>query len=144
MEEARSGDLVQVHFTGRLEDGSMFGTTRGKEPAEFVVGGPGMLEGISRALEGMRAGESTTLTLTPEQGFGPRDPDLESRVPRAAVPAHAHVGDQLVARGIEGAEHVWVRHLGDDFAILDGNHPLAGLTLTFDLELVSVQSAGTP
>ena len=117
----------------------MFGTSRGKDPIRFVVGGGEMLEGISQAVVGMQVGESKTLTLAPEQAFGPRDPGVERRLPRTALPEDVRVGDRLIAHGGGRQERVWVRELGEEFAVVDGNHPLAGLTLTFDIELVSVQ-----
>jgi FKBP-type peptidyl-prolyl cis-trans isomerase 2 len=101
-----------------------------------------MLEGISQAVVGMQEGEAKTLRLTPEEAFGPRDPALQQRVPRAALPGNVQVGDRLIAQGSGRQDPVWVRELEEDFAVVDGNHPLAGLNLTFDLELVSVEPAG--
>lgn len=139
MGKASSGDLVQIHLTGRLENGAVFLSSLEKGPLRFVVGGEGMPEGISQAVDGMRVGESKTVTLSPGQAFGPRDPARERQVPRRALPAEIRVGDQVAAAGEGRQERFWVRHLGDVVALLDGNHPLAGLTLTFDVELVSAE-----
>jgi FKBP-type peptidyl-prolyl cis-trans isomerase 2 len=86
----------------------------------------------------MRVGERRTVGVIPEEGFGPRRPGLLQRVPRAVVPPAAQVGDLLVYQDGGAPVRVWVRALGRRYAIIDGNHPLAGETLVFDIELVAV------
>jgi peptidylprolyl isomerase len=140
MTQVQTGDVVRVHFTGWLAGGAMFGTSRGREPIEFTAGGDQVLQGMSRAVLGMAVGEKKNFTLSPEEAFGPRRPELKYQVRRSQLPEEVKVGDQVVASGGDGRQvPVWVRELGADHAVLDGNHPLAGQTLTFDIEVVSVE-----
>jgi peptidylprolyl isomerase len=140
MTQVRTGDVVRVHFTGWLAGGAMFGTSRDREPIEFTAGGDQVLQGMSRAVLGMAVGEKKNFTLSPEEAFGPRRPELKYQVRRSQLPEEVKVGDQVVARGGDGRQvPVWVRELGADHAVLDGNHPLAGQALTFDIEVVSVE-----
>ena len=139
MAQAQSGDLVRVHYTGRLASGVIFGTSQGGEPIEFTAGSDQIVPKVSQAVLGMEEGEKKTLTLTPEDGFGQRDPQLQHQVPRTALPAEVKVGDRLVAQSGPRQNPVWLRELGEEWAVVDGNHPLAGETLTFDIELISVR-----
>ena len=142
MTQVHRGDVVRIHYTGKLPGGAVFGSTEGAEPVEFVADGGHMIEGLAEAVLGMEVGGKKSVTVTPDQGFGPRQPDLERRVPRSALPEGVHVGDQLVAQRAGQQTPVWVRELGEEFAVVDGNHPLAGQTLVFDIELVSVRPPG--
>ena len=139
MGAVRTGDVVRVHFTGRLANGTVFGTSEGGEPVQFTVADGQMFEGLLRAVQGMEVGEKKTVAVPPEQGFGPRQPELQTRVPRSVLPPDAKVGDQLVAQTGEQQMPVWVRAIDDQSAVVDGNHPLAGQDLVFDIELVSVE-----
>ena len=139
MDQVRPGDVVRIHYTGRLPDGEVFGTSEGKEPVEFVAGGDGMLAGLSEAVLGMSPGERKSVTLTPEKGFGERDESLVRQVPRGALPPDIEVGDRVRASDAESP--FWVRELGEQSALLDGNPPLAGQTLIFEIELVSSRPA---
>ena len=142
MTQVHRGDVVRLHYTGKFPDGVVFGTTEGGDPIEFIADREHMIEGLTEAVLGMEVGAKKTVTITPEQGFGPRRPDLEQRVPRSVLPEGVRVGEPLVAQRAGQQTRVWVRELGDEFAVVDGNHPLAGQTLVFDIELVSVQPSG--
>jgi peptidylprolyl isomerase len=141
MARAREGDLVQVHFTGRLPDGTVFDTSEGKEPLEFEAGSKKLIPGFSMAVIGMEEGEERTVTVAPEDGFGPHHSELQQEVPRDALPENVAVGDPLQAQTGDQVIQVWVKELGDETAIVDGNHPLAGKTLEFDLKIVAVAAA---
>jgi FKBP-type peptidyl-prolyl cis-trans isomerase 2 len=141
MARAREGDLVQVHFTGRFPDGTVFDTSEGKEPLEFEAGSKQLIPGFSTAVIGMDEGEERTVTVAPEDGFGPHHPELQQEVPREALPESVAVGDPLQAQAGDQVIQVWVKELGEETAIVDGNHPLAGKTLEFDLKVVSVTAA---
>ncbi len=138
MTRAKQGDLVQIHFTGRLQDGSVFDTSEGKEPLEFEAGSSQLIRGVSLAVVGMHEGEERTVTVPPEEGYGPRRPELEREVPVKALPEKVEVGDPLQAQTPDGMIYVWVKKIAGDTAVVDGNHPLAGKTLEFDLKLVTV------
>ena len=143
MNHAQPGDIVHIHFTGRLENGAVFGSSENNEPIQLALGSERMISGLDRALVGMQVGEKKTVTIPVEEGFGPRRPELQQQVPRTALPENAKVGDRLSARTGDSTLYVWVRVLDEDTAVVDGNHPLAGQTLLFDVELVSIEAAIT-
>src|SRR5205085_6021350 len=94
MTQVQTGDVVRVHFTGWLAGGAMFGTSRDREPIEFTAGGDQVLQGMSRAVLGMAVGEKKNFTLSPEEAFGPRRPELKYQVRRSQLPEEVKVGDQ--------------------------------------------------
>lgn len=129
-----------VHFSARFADGSEFATSRAGEPLVFTAGGPEVIAGVSRAVVGMESGEAKVVSVRPADGFGDRDALLERRVPIDDLPIGVRVGDRFDASA-EGREiTVWVRELENESAVLDANHPLAGQTLIFEIELVSFRS----
>ena len=140
MAEAKQGDTVRVHYTGTLGDGSEFDSSRGREPLEFTLGAGEVVPGFDRAVDGMREGETKTVTIPAAEAYGDVRPELLLRVPRAQFPAELQLepGMQLqVGRGAQSFPCV-VHEVGDDEVVLDANHPLAGETVTFVLEVVSV------
>lgn len=140
MAGVQSGDHVHIHYTARFADGSVFATSKSQDPLEFVAGGPEVIEGVSRAVLGMQVGESKLVTIPPEHAFGAHDDELIQRVPRSGLPANVKVGDQLSAEAGGRDLSMWVRELTGEDAVLDGNHPLAGHNLIFEIELVSFHS----
>ncbi len=144
MATAKLKDLVRVHYTGRLPDGRVFDSSRDRDPLEFVAGGPDVIAGISHAVVGMQEGQERTVTVAPEDAFGPRHEEMVQEVPRSALPEGVKVGDPLRAMSGDQELHLWVTGLSDDHAVVDGNHPLAGHTLEFDLELISVVGDPSP
>lgn len=140
MSRVQSGDRVHVHFTARFVDGSEFATSRTGKPLEFTAGGPEVLPGVSRAVVGMESGETRVFTIRPEDAYGVRDPALERRVAMSELPLGVRVGDKFDASSGGSEISVWVRELESDHAVLDANHPLAGHTLIFEIELMSFHS----
>jgi peptidylprolyl isomerase len=141
MSQVERGDTVQVHYEGRFENGEVFDTSDGRDPLEFVAGGAQLIPGFSNAVLGMAIGDKKSVTLAPEQAYGERD---ETRVQRAdleLLPEGVQVGDHLQATSGENMIHVLVTEIDTDGATLDANHPLAGKTLVFDIELVSIAAA---
>ncbi len=141
MTQASQGDVVRVHYTGRFEDGKVFDSSADRDPLEFVAGGRQVIPGVSNAVVGMEEGEKKTVTVSPDEGYGERNPSLRQSVGRDQLPDEVQEGDQL--RAVQGNQEipVWVRELKDDAAVIDANHPLAGQTLVFDLELVDVKGS---
>ena len=140
MAEARPGDRVRVHYTGRLIDGTVVDSTSGGSPLEFTVGAGRVLRGLEEAVEGMCPGEQTTVWVPPEKGHGPHRDELLLVVGRERFPAfEPEVGQRLRMRrrGVPPAM-VTVVDVSEADVTLDGNHPLAGQDLTFDLELVEI------
>jgi peptidylprolyl isomerase len=124
---------------GRLETGEVFDSSEGTDPLEFVVGAGEVIEGLEKGILGMTTGESRTVTIESAEAYGDRDEGLVARVPRSSLPPEAEVGDQLIASNGEHQFPVLVVELTESEGVLDRNHPLAGLTLVFDVTLVSVQ-----
>ena len=135
-----AGDRLRIHYTGRRQDGTVFDTSRGGDPFAFTAGSAELIAGVSRAVVGMAIGERKTVTVSPEDGYGVFRPGLSRRVPRRAVPADAGVGDAIEVGMGEGVMMLWIKELHEDHAVLEPNHPLAGQTLEFDLEVVSIDS----
>ena len=140
MAEAKQGDTVRVHYTGTLGDGSEFDSSRGREPLEFTLGAGEVVPGFDRAVDGMREGETKTVTIPAAEAYGDVRPELLLRVPRAQFPAELQLepGMQLqVGRGAQSFPCV-VHEVGDDEVVLDANHPLAGEDLKFELKLEGI------
>ena len=143
MSEAKQGDTVKVHYTGRLDDGTQFDSSVGREPLEFVLGQGQVIAGFEQAVIGMNEGDSKTVTVPAEQAYGERNEQAMQDVPKSALPENIQdnlqVGMQLQATGPNGQPLVvTVANIADDNVTMDANHPLAGQNLTFDLELVEV------
>jgi peptidylprolyl isomerase len=139
---AASGDTVSVHYKGSLEDGSVFDSSEGGSPIEFTIGSNQVIEGFEEAVIGMTAGEKKRQTIQPENGYGGRDENLIFQVPREALQPgiEVEVGD-TVSVTLPGGGSAPMQVVGSDSKslTLDGNHPLAGQTLVFDLELVEIK-----
>ena len=139
-QHAKTGDTVQVHYTGTLDDGTEFDSSAGREPLSFTLGAGQVVPGFEAAVTGMALGEKKTVTIPAAEAYGEPRPELLMTVPRAQVPPtmQPRVGQRLqVGRG-EQAFPVIVHEVTDEHVILDGNHPLAGQDLTFALELVGI------
>lgn len=139
--EATSGDTVTVHFTGKLEDGTVFDTSREREPLQFEVGADEVIDGFDSAVEGMQVGESREAELRPGEAYGERDDELVFPVPRSQLPDgfDPEEGDEVAVEAEDGREIPGrVAEVDDDSVTLDLNHPLAGRVLRFEIELVDV------
>jgi FKBP-type peptidyl-prolyl cis-trans isomerase 2 len=141
MPEAKSGDTVKVHYTGSFTDGTEFDSSRGQEPLEFTLGQGGMIPGFETAVVGMTPGDSKTVTIPCEQAYGERNEGMVQDVPRSAIPDEIELaqGMMLHAQGPDGQTlRFTVAEFDDATVTVDGNHPLAGHDLVFDLELVEI------
>lgn len=141
MSKAKSGDTVRVHYTGKLDDGTQFDSSAGQEPLEFALGTGKVIPGIDNAVEGMAVGESKSVKIAADDAYGPRHDQLVQDVPRAQLPddMQPEVGMQLQAEGPDGQQmRLVVTEVSDEAITVDGNHPLAGHALNFDLELVEI------
>jgi peptidylprolyl isomerase len=140
---AKEGDRVRVHYTGRLEDGQVFDSSRdgeGKgEPLEFTIGAGQVIPGFDEAVRGMSVGETKTVEIESENAYGPRRESLVATIDRerAQFPAEPHVGMGMMLSLQDGTQlEVVVTEVTDQHVTIDGNHPLAGEKLIFDVELV--------
>lgn len=142
MSTAKSGDKVTVHYTGKLADGTIFDSTVGEEPLVFTLGEEDFIDGFVQGVMDMAVGEKKTVTVGPELAYGEREDDCVIEIPRSEIPDEMdlEVGDELELTGEEEDETMLVSvvKFTDESIILDGNPPLAGETLTFDLELVAI------
>lgn len=140
--QANIGDVVSVHYTGRLEDGSVFDRSRESEPLEFELGSGAVIEGFDQAVAGMEVGESREVRIAPEDAYGPRREEMQLEVPRSQLPdgMDPAEGEMLGIQVAPGQQAV-ARIVGvaDESVTLDLNHPLAGETLVFDIELVAIR-----
>lgn len=141
MAQAKQGDTVKVHYTGKLEDGTVFDTSRSRHPLQFTIGKGQVIEGFEQAVAGMNVGESKTTTIPVEKAYGPRRDDMIVIINRSQLPGDVqpNVGQRLELTQ-ENDQIILVTVTGstDSTITLDANHPLAGKALTFDLELVGV------
>lgn len=131
----KDGDRVTVHYTGTLDDGTEFDSSRGGEPFTFELGAGAVIPGFENAVRGLQVGEKTTVTLTPDEAYGQPDPSLVLEVPADRAPEGLNPGDRvMLGNGVPAT----VVEVTDETVKIDANHPLAGQSLTFEVELVSV------
>lgn len=143
MPQVKMGDTVRVHYTGKLEDGTVFDSSVDREPIEFTLGESQVIPGFEQAVLGMDLGETKSSTIPAEEAYGPYLPERLLAVSRAQFPPHIqpHVGQRLqVNQGDQSTMSVTVAEVSDDQVILDANHPLAGRDLTFDIQLMEIVS----
>lgn len=141
MPKAAEGDSVTVHYTGKLEDGTVFETSKEREPVSFEIGADEVIPGFEAAVEGLEPGESAEATLPPEQAYGPRSDERVLPVPRSELPEEMdpEPGDELEVRLENGqTAPARVKQTDEETVTLDLNHPLAGHELTFEVELISI------
>jgi FKBP-type peptidyl-prolyl cis-trans isomerase 2 len=139
--QASQGDTVHVHYTGRLDDGTIFDSSLGREPIEFTLGKGQVIAGFEKAVEGLSVGEKKAARIGAEDAYGPRSDDLVQRVQRDQLPGGAppSIGQTLEMTTGDGYKiPVRVTETDDETVEVDANHPLAGKDLTFDLELVKI------
>jgi peptidylprolyl isomerase len=141
MKQAQDGDTVRIHYTGTLDDGTQFDSSTGRDPIEFTLGSRSVIQGFETGVKGMQVGEQKTIHITAEEAYGQRNEALIEEIPRQNFPQdmELQVGMHLQAQSPNGERfNVVVTALSEETATLDGNHPLAGEALNFDLELVEI------
>ena len=142
MRKIQSGDNVKVHYTGKLEDGSIFDTslTEGREPLETTLGQGQLIKGFESGLIDMSEGEKKTVEIESDKAYGDVNSQMVIDVPKTQFPEGVEVGQMLQGMGPQGPINVKILEINEETIKIDGNHPLAGKKLIFDLEVVSVQS----
>lgn len=139
----KNGDTVFVHYTGTLEDGTEFDSSEGREPLEFVMGAGTIIPGFEAALQGKENGDKVSVTIPPADAYGEHNDEMVIIVPRAEVPDHIEPeeGTMLQIALEEGELDVVISRVTDEEVELDGNHPLAGKSLHFEIQVVDYKSA---
>ena len=141
MSQAKPGDTVKIHYTGTLDDGTQFDSSSGRDPLQFTVGSGQVIPGFDKAVEGMAVGDSKSVNIPPEDAYGPRHDQMIQDVPKTALPDDLEPveGMALQAQGQDGQViNLTVTAVSDESITVDGNHPLAGQVLNFDIELVDI------
>ena len=139
--QVKSGDVVRVHYTGTLLDGTQFDSSVGRAPLEFTVGAGQMIAGFDAGVLGMAIGEKKTIQIDPDHGYGQKDPNAIIEFPSSNIPEGmtVEVGQKLNLQNQYGQPvPVVVMEVKEDVIIMDANHFLAGQDLNFDVEIVEI------
>jgi len=141
MAKAKNGDTVKIQYTGKLEDGTVFEASSDGEPLQFTIGASKIIPGLEQAVVGMNPGESKTVEIPSDKGYGPHRKEMVMEVNRNQVPENikTEVGQQLQMTKPDGQILlVRVTDVSESSVTFDANHPLAGKDLTFDIKLLEV------
>lgn len=137
--QAQDGDRVRVSYVGRFADGTVFDSSEGQEPLEFTIGASEVIAGFDEAIRGLAPGDSRSVEIPPDQGYGLHLPEMVAEVERRMIPDDHQlaVGNFLEVRAANGATfEVRVAELNEKTVHLDANHPLAGKVLHFEVKLL--------
>ncbi len=143
MSSAKTGDTVKVHYTGTLDDGTVFDTSKDGSPLEFTIGKGQLLQGFEQGVIGLSEGESKNIKIPADEGYGTHRQELVAQVPKEQLPDDLtpEVGMKLQAQTADGHPMIiTVTDIGDNEITIDGNHELADNDLNFDIELVEIVS----
>ncbi len=141
VKQAKKGDTVKVHYTGKLQSGFIFDTSNQRDPLQFTIGEGTILAGFEDAVIGMNQGDVKSIEIKANEAYGPYRKELVVEVKREEMPKHLQpkVGQRLhVTQPDEKKVVVTVTEITDSNVTLDANHPLAGQDLTFDIQLVEI------
>ena len=141
MAQAKTGDTVKVHYTGKLNDGEVFDTSADREPLEFTIGENKLIPDFEEAVVGMALGESKSIQIASENAYGPHQKEMVMVIDRKEVPdgLDPQVNQRLQVQQQSGQSFVvTVTAVTEENITLDGNHPLAGKDLTFDIQLTEI------
>jgi peptidylprolyl isomerase len=146
MQKVENGQFVSVHYKGTLQNGEVFDTSEGRHPLEVEMGAGQVLSGFEEALLGMSLNEKKVFTLDPEDAFGQKDESRIHSFPRADIPSEVNpeVGQTVALSSPQGRQvPAMITEVDDEKVLVDLNHPLAGQTLTFDIEIVGISATAT-
>jgi peptidylprolyl isomerase len=144
MSTVKNGDFVQLHYTGTLDDGTVFDSSDGRPPLEFQVGGGGIIPGFNDAVIDMAIDEEKKVVLAPDQAYGHPKEDLKRDFPASMLEGHpVEVGQELRFSSPHGPVSGKVLSIEPEKFVVDFNHPLAGQTLTFKVKIVGISDTPT-
>jgi FKBP-type peptidyl-prolyl cis-trans isomerase 2 len=140
MEKIKNGNTVSVNYTGKLEDGTVFDSSllEGRTPLTVTIGQGQLIKGFESALIDMIKGEKKTVEIEPTEAYGPSNPQMIVEIPKTNVPEDVQVGQMLQGNSPQGPVNVKVVEINEETVTLDGNHPLAGKKLIFEIEVVGI------
>lgn len=139
MSVIKKGDTIKVHYTGTLQNGEVFDSSRQREPLEFTLGKGQLIPGFENAVMGLSVGESTTTNIPSSEAYGEHNPEMELQIQKSQLPEgmQPEVGMQLQLNQENGQPiPVRVTNIEGEEVTIDANHPLAGKDLTFDIEVI--------
>ena len=142
MSLVKENDTVKVHYTGKLADGQVFDSSEGKEPIEFTLGQGQLIPGFEKGLIDMKLNEKKTINISKDEAYGDSREDLIQEVQKSELPEEIkpEVGMGLVSKSQDGREmNLVIAEVKEESIVVDGNHPLAGKDLIFDLEVVEIK-----
>ncbi|HXV80291.1 MAG TPA: peptidylprolyl isomerase [Candidatus Binatia bacterium] len=139
----KNGSVVSLQYTLSSEDGKTIESNKGKTPLKYTHGSRQIVPGLEKELAGMKVGEEKRVTVTPEEGYGPVNPNGFQEFPKEKIPSEGlKVGTVLMAKGPQGQQvPVRVHEIKEKTVVLDLNHPMAGKTLVFDVKVLDIQPA---
>jgi FKBP-type peptidyl-prolyl cis-trans isomerase SlpA len=144
MSQVKGNNTVKVNYTGKLSNGQIFDTSEGKEPIEFTLGLGRLIPGLEKGIIDMKLNEKKSISVAKEEAYGEVNPSLIQEVNKKDLPQDMEpkVGMGLVSKSPEGQEiNLMVAEVKEDTIIIDGNHPLAGHDLIFDIEVLEIKEA---
>ncbi len=135
----KPGTKIKVHYTGTLNDGTVFDSSEGKEPLEFTIGENRVIAGFENGIKDMKLNEEKNIKINAKDAYGERDERMVVAVPRSKFPPEIEAGGQLLLKGPEGQRiPAKIKEIKDNEIIIDLNHPLAGKELKFKVKVVAI------
>jgi len=141
MAQAKLDDTVKVHYTGKLDDGTVFDTSENREPLQFKIGEKKLIPGFEEAVIGLEVGQSKTINIPSDEAYGPHRKEMVFQVNRSDFPENVDlkIGQQFQMQQKEGrAFVVTIMQIVEDKVVLDANHPLAGKDINFEIKLIEI------
>lgn len=141
MTQAKEGDVVKVHYTGKLDNGEVFDTSENREPLLFTIGKNEVIPGFEDGVKGLKVGQSKTVKIASDQAYGHRREEMLYKVGKDKFPPDVElkIGDSFKIGQEQGNPTiVSITEISENEVILDANHPLAGKDLTFDIQLIEI------
>jgi FKBP-type peptidyl-prolyl cis-trans isomerase SlpA len=142
MSQVKENNTVKVNYTGKLTDGQVFDSSEGKEPLEITLGQGKLIPGFEKGLMDMKLNEKKTITIAKDEAYGDVNDALIQEVKKEQLPQDMtpEVGMGLVSKTPDGQEiNLLIVDVKDETIVVDGNHPLAGKDLVFDLEVLEIK-----
>lgn len=133
--------VVSIAYTLKGDDGEVIDSSTGRDPLVYIQGVGSLVPGLEKALEGKAAGDHVAVSISPDDGYGPRDESLLRKIPVRKLPAKVKVGARVRLETDVGPVMVLVKAVAGDYATVDPNHPLSGMTLHFEVDVVAVRDA---